>query len=313
VPVNESNSTGGNNNSEMETFAINSPINGSTYNDSVFINITNGNMTEVNYSIDNGQMVNYTGVANVLLSAGLHNITVMASDSTIFSEVTIYFMIVNTTLPQNDTGNNQSNETNTPGNNNVNNNGNGGGGSGGSSSSSKLFRVTSSATVSGYTQTLGAKDKIQFSLIGETGARHVLMINSVSNNSVSFRVENIVFNLGVGETARFNLTSAKGYDLEVTVNSISNGKVNVTVKAINASIPQTLSFDVENGNSVNAEVGNNNDEDTNTESQVSSAITGNAVSETETEARGRGIFRVFNFIQNIFRNMFGSIGGIFNK
>jgi hypothetical protein len=325
VPVN--NGTGNDTNhtdSEGMLFNVTSPMDGHTYNDSIFLNITDCDHDSINYSIDGGQIVDYmvTGPTRIFLAAGNHTLVVSASSSlsNVSEQIVIRFAIVNTTVvvPENNTNNNQTTTPPTnPGsnnNNNVNNNVNNNGGSGGSGggAASSLFRVSEAASVGGYTQNLGAKDKIQFSLIGNSSAKHILMVNSVSNTSVSFKVENIVFNLGLGESTRINLTSADRYDLEVTLNSVKNGKANVTIQAINVSMPVASTFEVESNTNSDSASTDSTDEAQDTEVATGNSITGNAVSESETESRN-GLLRVFNFIQNIFRNMFGSISGLFNK
>jgi hypothetical protein len=78
-------------------FVINSPINGSTYNDFVPISITTGTANSVNYSIDSGTISNYISPTSISLSAGPHTIVVQASNLTAFAQRTIFFNIINTT------------------------------------------------------------------------------------------------------------------------------------------------------------------------------------------------------------------------
>ena len=78
-------------------FQIVSPLNGSTYNDFVTINITTGLANVINYSINSGTIVNYTNPITISLAAGFYNITVQASNNTDFVQQVIYFSMLNST------------------------------------------------------------------------------------------------------------------------------------------------------------------------------------------------------------------------
>ena len=123
-----------------------------------------------------------------------------------------------------------------------NNGGGGGGGGGASISSAKTYEPTIEEISSpvGYTQTLSKDDKIKFTFFDEKSEQHSLIVNNVTNNSVSLTIQSevIKLTLGIGQSAKLNLTDENYYNFYVKLNSIAKNKADITIQTIHEQIPK---------------------------------------------------------------------------
>jgi len=128
----------------------------------------------------------------------------------------------------------------------VNSNGGGSAVSGGSSSSggggsssvswSNTHIVNDLDLVKGYKKSYSAKERAKVIVSGQTHHVGVLEITQTSAKvEVASTPQQVTLN--VGETRKFDVTDDEFYDLSVTLNTISGSKADVTILAINETIP----------------------------------------------------------------------------
>jgi len=88
----------------------------------------------------------------------------------------------------------------------------------------------------GYTKSLSAKHKVEFTVSSET---HYVGIKSLTASSatVEFASDPIEVVLDIGEDAKVDVTDDGFYDIYVILNAISNNKADVLVQGINEEIP----------------------------------------------------------------------------
>ena len=112
------------------------------------------------------------------------------------------------------------------------------GGGGGSSISTKTYIISKEQAVTGYTTTLGTKDKIKFTFFDGKSLEHILIINEIGENYVNITIQSNPINLklGIGQSIKLNLTSPEYYDLYIKLNSIKNKKADMTIQIINEKI-----------------------------------------------------------------------------
>lgn len=115
-----------------------------------------------------------------------------------------------------------------------------GGSGGGTTTGGTKYVLTDVQVNSGYTNSLGKNDKLEFEIKSiNTGIRekHTLTVNKVETNSAEIVIASspITAILRVGEQRKFNITSSS-YDLSVKLESIANGKARLTIKSV-AEVP----------------------------------------------------------------------------
>jgi parallel beta-helix repeat protein len=111
--------------------------------------------------------------------------------------------------------------------------GSGGGGSGGGAIGNTYF-VTSTQLIQAFSKLLTRGDKIILEMVktNSTFENQTLIINKISNDSVSINIQNLNITLKMGEEKKLNLKLDDYYDLSIKLNSIVYNKVNLTIKSI---------------------------------------------------------------------------------
>ena len=115
------------------------------------------------------------------------------------------------------------------------------GGGGGGISRAKEIIITSSQLNLGYSNLLAPGEKIKFNVTrGTTNETHSILVNSVSNTSVSLTLASIpqTFSLLLGDSRKFSLINPEYYDLRITLVSISGAKAQIKVQKTDEKIVQ---------------------------------------------------------------------------
>ncbi|MFH1053217.1 MAG: S8 family serine peptidase [Candidatus Woesearchaeota archaeon] len=119
-----------------------------------------------------------------------------------------------------------------------------GGGGGGGTVISKTYIISTEQGSSGYTKSLAADDKIQFTFFDERSQRHSITVKDVKTDYVDIIIQSNPINLrlGIGQSARLNLTGPDYYNLYIKLNSIEDEKAEITIQTINEPIPKQPSM-----------------------------------------------------------------------
>lgn len=108
--------------------------------------------------------------------------------------------------------------------------------SGGGSVVYNNYNINQIQLDNGYSVNLSENDKLSFNAINEN---HSITINSISGNIVTLTVASApqVVSITEGQTKKIDLNNNGIYDIEISLNSIANNKADLTIKAINETVP----------------------------------------------------------------------------